>query len=192
MSCYNPRYIVNKSVFWREGIDPIKVKVGCGKCKSCQKDITDTYYVRAKFQYLETYGLDFNYNKVAPEGFVLFPTFTYKPKNRPRFTYELNGKTYVIEGFSHQHIRKFVKQLNDRFHDVYPYSLQTVKYIICSEYGYDDAYVDDNGKIRKGQNAPHYHGLLFFPSDARKDVTIYNKNHSYIVSGIEYWQHHIF
>lgn len=191
MPCYSPRYIVNKSVFWREGIDPIKIKVGCGHCKSCLKEITDSFYVRAKFEYLSTYGLDFNYNQIGPSGFVLFPTLTYKPKNRPRFKYIINEETYEIEGFSHKHIRKYVKQINDRFHDVYPYSKQTVKYIICSEYGYDNAYLDDKGNVRKGQNAPHYHALFFFPSDARKEVKLYNNNHSFTVSGIDYWTHYV-
>lgn len=194
MSCQRPLSVLNKSLYFRFGLDKARNIVNCGQCESCLNSIKNDYLVRSYFHRMECVGIDFNGKRFKDQGFVLFPTLTYKKKLRPKYHYTLDGQNYTIEGFSHDHIRKFVKQLQDRFHDLYPEALKTEKitYMICSEYGYNNVYQDENGRLRKGQNAPHYHCLLYMPARCADRVKFYTKRgKERVMDGKQYWTYYV-
>ncbi|QCS36028.1 replication initiator protein [Capybara microvirus Cap1_SP_94] len=169
--CQNFKHIASRSKRLRANLDALYNKVSCNKCDSCLAQNRNDWYVRARFEMMQTLGLDYYNNVVADPGFILFPCLTYIPTNRP--TLELlddNSLPYYFEGFSYSHIKRFLVELADKFQNRYHTGTSCgVRYMVASEYGYAEEYLDDFGHSRIGQAAPHYHVLLFFPSVAYND-----------------------
>ena len=89
MSCQRPLSVLNKSLYYRFGLDKARNIVNCGQCESCLNSIKNDYLVRSYFHRMECVGIDFNGKRFKKQGFVLFPTLTYKKKLRPKFHYTL-------------------------------------------------------------------------------------------------------
>lgn len=175
--CTSPITIKNRSIDFNARK---KLQVPCGKCLSCQKTKQDGIEYRAIKEYDYT---------IAKGGQVYFITFTYDDSHLP-YVYAVPAATQIggrflgvdesklsanmpmfkpVSCFSKQDLQKFNKRLRSRL-KYYGYDV-TISYLIVSEFGSDDEYVDNRGFIRKGTQRPHYHAIYYLipnnPNDSR-------------------------
>lgn len=155
MSCLNPITLRNPSKGFRDGVDKTYIQVPCGNCIECRRAMQDEWATRAyvEMQYTLQCG-----------GFTLFPTLTYDNAHLPYFDSDLDNG-YHIPCFSKDDIDSFLNTLRKRYERR---GVVGIKYLICSEYGGNDDYVDSKGRLRTATNRPHYHCLIHF-NDASCD-----------------------
>lgn len=176
--CTHKLHILTPSRTYRPVLSRLTMDVPCGKCPQCVSQAQDDWFIRIWSEIKK-------YNDAG--GFVVFLTNTYRNSALPHFrdtlvdpeTGEL--KEIDISCFNKHHIQKYIHAVKDyiKYKGV---SLADTKlpfhYIVSSEYGESDAYIDDRGTARLGTHRPHYHSLFFFPSELRQvfpsDIDIIN------------------
>lgn len=127
--------------------DPYLLSVGCGKCAECQKELSNQWFFRA---WHECQSLH--------DGYIYFDTLSYKkcPKMNDIFPFLPN-----LSCFSREDIRLFIEHLRIKVKRIYNIEF---RYFLASEYGHDNLYISDSGKLRRGTIRPHYHILFFVPN----------------------------
>lgn len=112
-------------------------------------------------------------------GSTLFITFTFDDEHLPllkRYDFSLtsNGST-VCESLVLNDKGEFVKCFdNEKISESVMRGLRdlgyVLKYVVFPEYGSDDYYYDDCGRLRKGTQRPHYHCVIFVYSGFDLDI----------------------
>lgn len=97
--CTSPIKIINPKLksahsAWNAAVDPVYLKVPCGRCRQCQIHKQQDILVRLAYEYEYT---------IKNGGFVLFDTFTYNESNVPRW--------HGLMCFNSNHYRDFCKKL---------------------------------------------------------------------------------
>lgn len=151
---------------------PYHIGFKCGHCAECVREKRNEYLLRSLFESIDTINHD---------GYILFETLTYDPEHLPmisRFFPQVNYKdkdgNLVTDNdfscFAYEDIRKFTNLLwttINRTTRLEDYDVkQNIKFFLVSEYGHEDIYKDDKGRVRKGTVRPHYH-CLFYVKDKR-------------------------
>lgn len=163
----------------------------CGHCAECLTQIRMEYLMRSYFEAKDTLE---NHGK----GYALFETLTYDDDHINHISKffpdvllvqdELQQEEYErakIENrkpkeidldftcFNYGDIRQFTNNLWTKISREYPDfdAQKNMKFFLVSEYGHEDTYYDDNGRVRKGTFRPHYHVIFYvknpilFPSE---------------------------
>lgn len=150
--CLSPIVIFNKSRRFTRGLSKPLLTVACGHCAECAARQQDDWFVRAIY---ETRRVE------AKGGAVWVPILTYRNEDLPRWQdpeFDMD-----IPCFDPTHIKRFRDRLRmyfkrhaDEYQAKYglplpePKGENTIRYIICSEYG------DERGRS-------HCHCLLYVP-----------------------------
>ena len=149
--CTSPRKIINRTKSYSDGNTKYSLMVPCGECEDCRASRADEWWQRIHQEFLDCQ---------AAGGKVLFANFTYNDIHLPYFHYkDYAGNDRSFSCFRKSDKDRFVKSLRDYFRRfwkipekecTYPF-----KYIFASEYGTSET----------GTHRPHYHALLFLPSE---------------------------
>lgn len=126
--------------------DPYLLTVGCGQCAECMKELSNQWLFRTWYECQNLH-----------DGYVYFDSLSYKhcPKMNDIFPFLPN-----LSCFSREHIRLFIEDMRIKVKRKYNTEF---RYFLASEYGHDNLYISDSGKLRRGTVRPHYHILFFVP-----------------------------
>lgn len=153
MSCISPIAVQNNSKrIYKNYRAKLINYVPCGKCYECRKQKTFDLMIRSYYD---------------ESDYVIFDTLSYSEKNVPwlknEIMQELNNqyelKFQNVRIIKYEDYQKFMKRLRKNMKK--NYKDVELKYICSAEYGHDDNYIDDYGKMRKGTNRPHFHLIIF-------------------------------
>ncbi len=160
MNCLNPIYIPNKSRFFDSSTKhPLIIRGRCGKCANCQQNKSAEWYFRALKEFEHC---------VKNHGYVQFVTLSYSEQYVPRLSYyeefsSLNRNEdmycFMSEDLVHFHsvLRSRLRRLG--------FPSDAYGYFIASEYGHDNLYRDNRGRLRRGTSRPHYHCMFYVNKD---------------------------
>lgn len=140
--CINPLYLRVESSSFSE---PLPILAPCGKCIECVVERQNSYKLRLCYE-------------ARRWSHCFFFTLTYRNETLPHSINYDTGE--VISTCCKVHVRYWLKKMRERYLREKG-SRFDFRYFICSEYGSEDEYVDDRGRVRKATGRPHYHGIIF-------------------------------
>lgn len=159
--CLNPIKLYNPSKkISLLGGQRYVIEVPCGDCAECREAKRSDLYFRT------FYECEYTWSK---NGFVYFDTLTYNDANLPHISDFITridkGSQLDFSCFNREDFRLFMVRLRRQL-EYHGFDVKNnLKYFVSSEYGSDKEYVDDNGRLRKGTQRPHYHVLFFVTGD---------------------------
>lgn len=154
ISIYNPARVVSL-----KHRDAFRLQVPCGKCAECQTNKSREWHFRTYYEFLKT---------IRHKGYVLFDTLTYRSESQPYLSGVLGDVPVDYPCFSRADLRLFFVRLR-RYWSYRGYD-RPFRYFLSCEYGTADEYLDEHGRLRKGQHQPHYHVLFFVDSGIPYDA----------------------
>ena len=159
--CLNPIKLYNpaKKISLLGG-QRFQIEVPCGNCAECREAKRTDIYFRTYYECEYTW---------LQNGFVYFDTLSYRTDCLPHVSDFINkvGKDSPVDFscFNREDFRLFMVRLRRQL-EYHGFDVKNnLKYFVASEYGSDKEYVDDNGRLRKATQRPHYHVLFFVTGD---------------------------
>lgn len=140
----------------------------CGQCAECRQQKRTEWYIRNYFQIRECKDNG---------GFGLFESLTYADEWLPKAS-RLFSDVAEEEDFScvsKDDVQDFLDRLHTNLDYRYFGANFGFKHFIVAEYGHDETYEDDYGRMRKGTERPHYHMFGSVKYSKRKVVRTINK-----------------
>lgn len=128
--------------------DKYTITIPCNDCVECWQEKENEWKLRTYYEYLDC---------IRKGGYCIWDTLTYNEKNIPTFqkVEKHIPDKYNFTCFNFKEIQQFIAKLRDKI------GYDAMRYIIASEYGQTEEYIDDKGRKRQGTKRPHYHLLLF-------------------------------
>ena len=160
MRCLRPIRVYNQSRFIvPTNRDQLVLTCNCGKCANCQRNKHAEWSFRA-FKRFE---------KCVSDGhYMLFDTLSYSDQYLPHLKDFDEFKDLPLlknhSCFRRSDIKLSMARLRRRLHKK-GYGSRCFDYFLTSEYGSDNLYVDDRGRVRKATLRPHYHVLFYLKKD---------------------------
>lgn len=140
--CLRPLHLrVMSTTFGKE----IPIFAPCGKCIECLLERQNSYKFRLCYE-------------ARRWKHCFFFTLTYRDSSLPVVLNEFTGE-YVSTGCK-SHVQAWLKVMRERYLRSRGCRFD-FRYFICLEYGSEDYYTDDWGRVRKATGRPHYHGIIF-------------------------------
>ena len=152
--CISPIVIPTRSrLISRLHRQPLLQTCACGECYECQQVKHQEWLFRIYHEWKDC---------VSKGGYVFFDTLTYDDVHLPHLSDFFDIPSELDNScFSRSDLRSFVTSLSDRIRNKFGSDSSLFRRFIAAEYGKDDDYYDDNGRLRKGTIRPHYHCLFF-------------------------------
>lgn len=151
--CVNKLRILNPGYSPTDFYSRRFIEVSCGHCWQCQQERVNSISFRM-------------IQEVSQPGVIpFFVTFTYAPEYRTILHYQLVGEPpRQLSVWNRQHFQRLLKNVRRQLQYYYGVGSNSFKYLCTCERGVVDEYVDDYGRLRKGQKAPHLHSIFLLYS----------------------------
>lgn len=168
--CYQQITIPTRSrLISRLHRQPLLQTCCCGKCFECQSLKHQEWLFRIYHEWKDC---------IARGGYIFFDTLTYDDEHLPYLSDFFDIPDELDNScFSRSDLRSFVTSLSDRIRNKYGADSTLFRRFIAAEYGKDEDYYDERGRLRKGTIRPHYHCLFFCSVPNLDVVTLRNMIH---------------
>lgn len=152
--CYQQFTIPTRSrLISRLHRQPLLQQCACGQCFECQTLKHQEWLFRIYHEWKDC---------IAKGGYIFFDTLTYDDEHLPHISDFFDIPLDLDNScFSRKDLRSFVTSLTDRIRNKYGADSSLFRRFIAAEYGKDEDYYDEFGRLRKGTIRPHYHCLFF-------------------------------
>lgn len=156
MCIANKEIITNKKILYNIQKPQIIIKYKCGECFQCLEDKSKESTYRSYWQAKETFDKG---------GYVIFDTLSYNDKSLPHINEVLNlNDEDNFSCFRNSDYTNFMKLLRIKLKRQYGNG-HKLSMLTTGEYGTDDNYIDEHGRLRKATFRPHYHLIVNYTCD---------------------------